>query len=119
MTSRSRTRSPTLPTAATATGWYQERWIPTMINIQILDMTPVGYYGDGSPRYSFSCGFPTRGVRTCRTVRATKELAFADAVQALGDYEKRDPYGNMGSVLGVKRQDTGFVGVYVTYHSNT
>lgn len=92
----------------------------TMKSIPTLDMTPVGTYPfDHSPRYKFSVGFPTRGVRVCREVRPTKELAYQDAADSLRNFERADPCGNMGQVLGVTPKGSEFSGVYVVYHSNT
>ena len=89
--------------------------------IQVLDLTPVGRYANGSPVFKgFHTSFPTRNVRAVGDELATPEEAFATARQVVADYEKADTYGNMGEALGVIELPGGkYRGVVNTYHSNT
>jgi hypothetical protein len=91
--------------------------MPLFVNI--LDMNPVGYYADGSPRYSFTTSFPTRGVRVLKEGWADAHTAYAIGASAVDAWEARDRMGNMGHVLGVTKRDDGFHAVINLYHSNT
>ncbi len=97
--------------------------------IPILDLTPIGRYADGSPRYRFSTSFPTSGVRAVGPAQPTPEHAYRVGKAILAAYEARDPLGNMGEVLGVvsvrtdgwaiSPEGAAFRGVVNLYHSNT
>jgi hypothetical protein len=87
--------------------------------IAILDMKPIGYYADGSPRYAFHTSFPSWGVRAVGEVFTTPEAAFEAGRQAVGQYERADVFGNMGQVCGVTAVEGGYRAVINTYHSNT
>jgi hypothetical protein len=87
---------------------------------RILDLTPVGRYADGDPRYRFHTSYPGRGVRALPETFDTPEAAHAHGVEVVREYERADPYGNMGEVLGVTLSDEGkYRAVINTYHSNT
>ena len=87
--------------------------------VPILDMTPLGHYADGSPRYRFSTSFPSRGVRVVGDVWEDPAVALSIGASAVREYEARDPYGNMGQVCGVTAVEGGYRAVICTYHSNT
>ena len=87
--------------------------------IRVLDMKPTGQHADGSPIYNFSSGFPSRGVRMVGDTFPDKENAYEAGRAVLDKYCACDPYGNMGSLLGVAQVEGGYRGVIVTYHSNT
>jgi hypothetical protein len=87
---------------------------------QLLDLTPTGRYADGSPMYSFHTSFPSRGVRTEGGQWSDAEQAYEAGVRFVREYERRDPFGNMGEVLGVTEvSPEHFAAVVNTYHSNT
>lgn len=87
----------------------------------MLNMKPTGWYADGSPIYEFHTSFPSRNVRPMPEGHATPEKALAVAKTFVQNYERADPYGNMGEALGVaqKEGDDLYYGVVNTYHSNT
>jgi hypothetical protein len=89
------------------------------MDIPVLDMTLIGHYADGSPRYRFDTSYSTRGIHLTLAF-ITKEEAYAQAQRWLHAYLKGDPMGNMGEVLGVTRTGDGYWrGVFNRYHSNT
>lgn len=87
----------------------------------LLNMTPTGHYADGSPMYEFHTSFPSRRVRLLPKGSATPAEALAAAKTYVQNYERADPYGNMGEALGVAKKDGDdlYYGVVNTYHSNT
>ncbi len=85
----------------------------------ILDMKPVAIDRYGEPHYSFSTSFPARGVRVVGDVQPDPTDAFAFGAEAVREYERRDPMGNMGQVCGVTRVDDGYRAVICLYHSNS
>jgi hypothetical protein len=87
--------------------------------VPILDITPVGRYADGSPIYRFHTSFPTRAVRAAGDICPTPEEAIEHGREIVQRYERADPYGNMGEVLGVTEVGDGYRPVINTYHSNT
>jgi hypothetical protein len=88
--------------------------------IPILDMKPKGHYADHSPIYGFSTGgFPSRGVRVLEIDNLSPEAAYENAKTYLANYERQDPMGNMGAVLGVTIVNGKYRGVVNLYHSNT
>jgi hypothetical protein len=88
------------------------------LNIAVVSMKPIGYYASGDPYYEWHCSYPTSGVRLTETFE-TMQQAYDEACQLLRGYELRDPFGNMGSVIGVTAVENGWQGVWVGYHSNT
>jgi hypothetical protein len=93
--------------------------LPGQTPTAILNMTPIGRYADGSPRYLFSTSFPSQGVRQVGGVHATPEAARAEGQAVLRAYERQDVHGNMGEVCGVVAVSGGYRAVINTYHSNT
>jgi len=92
---------------------------PVSAPVPVLDMTPTGSYGDGSPRYKFHTSFPSRNVRVLAVPFATPEEAWKDGIAAIRAYENRDPYGNMGETLGVTRRGGMYHAVINLYHSGS
>ncbi|MGH9627514.1 MAG: hypothetical protein ACRD7E_04015 [Bryobacteraceae bacterium] len=76
--------------------------------IRVLDMQVVGRYADGAPRYSFFSSFPSDNIRAAGDVKPTPEEAYAEGTQIIQQYERADPMGNMGEVLGVIQVAGGY-----------
>ena len=87
--------------------------------MQILNLTPTGQYADGSPRYSFSTSYPTKGVHMIGQVVSTPELAYSQGKDLLREWLTKNPYSNLGELLGVAASQGGFQAVVNTYRSNT
>lgn len=88
-------------------------------------MKPKYRYANGDVAYSFSTSFPSRNVEVLPTVFPTPLAAYEAGREHIRSYERRNPYGNMGEVIGVvhtQRTDKtpdGYRAVVNTYHSNT
>lgn len=91
-----------------------------MSDIQILDLTPLGRYADGTPYYNFHNPFPGK-PRTLPKVFATPQEAIEHGRKYVIDYERNYFPGGMGACLGVVPYPDGFgyQAVINTYYSNS
>jgi hypothetical protein len=91
-----------------------------MSKVEIVSLTPIGYYMGGEPRYNFHTSFPSKNVRALGQPRATPEEAFEEGKKFVDEYQKSTFPGGMGTVIGVTKLGDGkFDAVVNTYYSFT
>jgi hypothetical protein len=88
------------------------------IHIRVLDMTPVGTFYGGKTRYGFHNPFPD-DPEVLPDGFDDKEDAYLNAQTVFRAWQHRNPYGNLGCVLGVTLVDGKYHGVLSRYFSNT
>lgn len=88
-----------------------------MSKVNILDLTPVGRYADGSYFYNFHNPFPSSGLEKLPTKFINPEEAFAHGKKYIIQYERDTFPGGMGACLGVVECDGGYQAVISTCYS--
>lgn len=86
---------------------------------RVVSLEPVGRYADGSPRYAFATGLPSRGVRELPEPFSTAEEAGAHGRAVVIKYRQDAFPGGMGEVIGVTERFRQFRVVINVYYSNS